>query len=54
MKNGCAIFPPEFKNLIYALIFMKNNFYPESIKNDNGAVATKKMCNANGTNNSIN
>ena len=32
-----------------------NNLYPESIKNDNGAVVMRKnVCNANRTNNSIN
>ena len=32
----------------------KNNFYPATIKNDNGSFATRfVLCGANGTNNSI-
>ena len=35
--------------------FFENNLYPETIKNDNGSVAMRKtLCDANGTNNSIN
>ena len=32
----------ELKNLIHELIYVKNTFYPASVKNDNGAIATRK------------
>ena len=53
MNNGRAIFSPKLKTVIHELIFVKNNFYPATIKNDNGAVAMIFfLFGANGTNNS--
>ena len=44
----------KLKTLIHDLICVKNDFYPETIKNDNGAAAMiKQLCDANGTNKSI-
>ena len=48
MKYWHAIFFPKFKTLIYELICVNKN--PETIKNDNGAIA---MCDKNRSNNSI-
>ena len=55
MKKWARHIFSELKNLIHELICVKNIFYPASIKNDNGAVAMIFfLCDANGTNNSIN
>ena len=51
MKYWRARSLPKLKTFINDLIFVKNNFYPATIKNDNGAVETrKKLCGANRTN----
>ena len=42
IKNVHVIFFFKLKNLIHELIFVKNNFYTASIKNDNGN--EKKIC----------
>ena len=34
----------KFKTVIYEKICVKNNIYPATIKNDNGAVAMRKHC----------
>ena len=53
MKNGCARFF-RIEDLDTRANLCEKN-YPASIKNDNGAVVMrKKMCDTNGTNNSIN
>ena len=44
----------ELKTLIHELICVKNNSYAASIKNDNRAVAMRKMCDAKITNSYIN
>ena len=41
MKMGASDFS-KLKTLIHEIIFVKNNIYPESIKNDNGAGTTRK------------
>ena len=41
MKYWRANSPPKWKTLIYDLICVENNFYPATIKNDNGAVVTR-------------
>ena len=52
-KNGFArFFLIEY--LDTGTNMLKNNYYPESIKNDNGSVAMReKRCDEEGTNNSI-
>ena len=42
MKSWHAGFFSELKTLIHELICVINNFYPASIKNNNGAVTTRK------------
>ena len=42
MKYWRAIFTPKLKTLIYELSSVKHNFYPATIKIDNGAVAMRK------------
>ena len=54
IKYWRSIFPPKLKTLIYELIFVKNNVYPATIKNDNGAVEIRIfLCDAKESNNSI-
>ena len=44
MKNGHAIFFSELKTLIHKIICVKNNYYPATIKNDNGDDAMRFFC----------
>ena len=44
MKYWRARFFPKLKTLIHELICVKNNFYAETIKNDNGSVAMTRKC----------
>ena len=53
MKDGRVRFSSKFKTVLHKLICVKNNVYPATIKNDNGAVAMSFLCNANGTKNPI-
>ena len=50
---GVPIFP-KLETVIHGLIFVKNDFYPATIKNDNGVIAMVFLCNVNVTKNSIN
>ena len=42
MKYWRARFFPKLKTLMHELIFFKHIVYPETIKNENGAFATRK------------
>ena len=42
LKYWRTRFFPKLKSLIYELICVKNDFYPETIKNYNGAIAMRK------------
>ena len=53
MKKGLASFFPKLNILIHKISCVENNLYPAFIKNENGPVIMGKMCNVNGTNNSI-
>ena len=54
MNNWRAIFLSKFKTVIHEIVCVKNNLYPATIKNYNGAIAVRFfMCDTNGTNSSI-
>ena len=39
----------NFETFIHKLIFVKNDYYPSTIKNDNGAIAMRKFFRATRT-----
>ena len=51
MKNWRARFP-QIEDIDARAIFLRDKFYPATIKNDNGSVAMRKnVCDANGIKN---